>query len=96
MRPHPHPGRQRLSGEPRLPPVLGHHEPTSSALRGQWKHVEPELLSPPISSKEMLNKISNICVMTFQEGKDKEGRSEKSVNEIMAENSPNLARDINL
>lgn len=42
------------------------------------------------------NKRSNICVIKVPRGEEKEARTGKLFEEIMAENSPNLARDINL
>lgn len=42
------------------------------------------------------NERPNICAVRIQEGDGKEGGAEKVFEEIMAENSPNLAKDINL
>lgn len=41
------------------------------------------------------NKRSNICVIEVLEGEEKEDRAGKILKEIVAENSPNLAKGIN-
>lgn len=42
------------------------------------------------------NKWSNICIIRVKEGKEREGMAKKVLGEIMSENSPNLAKDLNL
>lgn len=42
------------------------------------------------------NKSSNIHIIRIPDGEEKEGKAEKALKDIMAENFPKLAKDINL